>query len=215
MEIKRIEGMKIYKGRVTNVQIYDILCMKCFNHQNRQIRSYRKIQIRPDGRVGSRLYINNKNGYIYEYYGNSNHPLHSYNSFDCPCCGYKNSSYAIDIGMIGIISLLNMKGYSTNFSCEGHSRKNFKPKLKRGRTQITYGTPYIKFHDDIVEDFIRGLERIDLTRVNELMPKFIVRRGSIYGNKFHDNKTLNDKVNQLLGMYLIAINIPFRKELYK
>lgn len=66
----------------------------------------------------------------------------------CPCCGSKNQFFfGVDKDMARIVKVLNRIGYTTEYSCQGHSVPKFIQVRKGNELCITdlYPTPYINF----------------------------------------------------------------------
>ena len=71
-------------------------------------------------------------------------PLPRYRIAECTCCGAEYVyAIPIDINIANAISLLNQKGFITNFSCEGHGKDG------------SFG--YIMFKDSDIIDYVDKL----------------------------------------------------------
>lgn len=121
----------------------------------------------------------------------------------------------IDYKLRDVILILNNKGYTTKFCCEGHWKKDYN----------SYKGGYILFEDKVFEEI-----EPPISESHSMMPKgktpskmrtnyyYITKNkrtlcweGSDYKNESYEDKTINHN-NFLLDLLIWANNLPNRKD---
>lgn len=85
----------------------------------------------------------------------------------CPHCGKKMYHFDVDANIANLVSILNKRGYYTQYSCEGHSHCKYDSSApEEGKTRehpyylFNYSNPYV---------FIRGNKKLSKTFYNLIL----------------------------------------------